>query len=368
MTLSLLLYLFVASTIIQVIYYLFFSSFALTSYKRKKTIVNFPVSVIICAKNEAKNLQKLLPSILEQKYANFEIILINDASTDATLSVMETFKNNHSHIKIVDVKNAESFWGNKKYALTLGIKAATYNHLLFTDADCCIASKNWIHEMAHSFLTKKTIVLGYGKYERKRNSFLNLLIRFETFNTAIQYFSYAKLKIPYMGVGRNLAYHRSEFYKTRGFIKHLNIRSGDDDLFVQEAANSINTEICIDSDSFTTSVSPNSFKEWFRQKRRHISTASHYKFKFKFLLSLFFSSKALFYILMIPMLILFSWKLITPFVVAYFLTTFIIVGFSAKKLEEPTLIYFLPFLEISLILFQFSFFINNMISKPTHWK
>lgn len=87
-----------------------------------------PVSVIICAKNEAKNLKTFLPLIITQNYSNFEIVLINDASHDETLQVMEGFSLQHSNIKIVSVKNTEAFWGNKKYALTLGIKASTNDY------------------------------------------------------------------------------------------------------------------------------------------------------------------------------------------------------------------------------------------------
>ena len=222
--------------------------------------------------------------------------------------------------------------------------------------------------MASTFSIKKTIVLGYGKYKTKRYSLLNVIIRFETLLTAIQYFSYAKLNNPYMGVGRNLAYHKSEFYKTNGFIKHLDIRSGDDDLFVQEAATKTNTAICVHKDSFTVSETPTTLTAWFRQKRRHVSTASFYKRKYKILLALFFSTKALFYFLMIPLFFLFSWKLILPITLVYFTVLYLIIGFSAKKLEERQVVILAPFLELFLILFQFSIFIANLISKPTHWK
>jgi hypothetical protein len=65
------------------------------------------------------------------------------------------------------------------------------NRLLFTDADC-YQFKDWITAMSSQFTCKKTIVLGYGGYEKIANSFLNKLIRFETLLTAMQYFSWAK--------------------------------------------------------------------------------------------------------------------------------------------------------------------------------
>lgn len=367
MIFTVLFYAFVAVTVIQIIYYLSFASFTFSNDKNQKETTQIPISVIICCKNEAENLQKYLPSIIQQNYAVFEIVLINDASSDNTLKVMEDFQQKHTNIKIVNVENIEAFWGNKKYALTLGIKAAKYEHLIFTDADCNVLSENWVAKMSSRFSNEKTIVLGYGKYKAEKYSLVNLLVRFETLLTAIQYFSYAKLGSPYMGVGRNLAYTKSEFFKTNGFIKHMNIKSGDDDLFIQDAANKKNTAICTSADSFTESVAPTSLNDLFRQKRRHISTSNYYRFKHKFFLGLFFISKVLFYVFGITYTI-FNWKIGLSIIGLYFLTQYIIVGYSAKKLRETQVLYFLPFLEVFLLLFQFTIFIANTISKPTHWK
>ncbi|WP_405607454.1 glycosyltransferase [Polaribacter sp. Asnod1-A03] len=367
MILTVLFYSFVVFAAIQIIYYLVFSSFLFDKKKKRNSSLNESISVIICAKNEAKNLQSFLPSIIKQEYSNFEIVLINDASYDETLGVMESFEKEHENIKIVNVENTEAFWGNKKYALTLGIKAAKYDHLLFTDADCKPISKHWISKMSENFSKEKTIVLGYGKYKQE-NKLVNLFVRFETLLTAIQYFSYAKLGSPYMAVGRNLAYNRNEFFNIKGFINHMHIRSGDDDLFIQDAANKKNTTYALSKNSFTESIAPKNFKEWFHQKRRHISTAKHYKNKHKLFLSLFFISKILFFLLASVLFFFFTWKIILPIVLTYYLVQFIVIGFASKKLKEPLITFFLPFLEIGLLIFHLSIFITNLSSKPNHWK
>src|SRR5690606_19950607 len=180
------------------------------------TLKNIPISVIVCAKNEAENIKKFVPLLLEQDYPTFELVLIDDASIDETRELLEAFEKQYSNVKLVKVDNNEAFWGNKKYALTLGIKAAKYEYLLFTDADCYPISKHWIKNMSSNFTLKKTIVLGYGAYEKVKNSFLNKIIRFETLLTATQYFAWAKIGKPYMGVGRNLAYKKEEFFRVRG--------------------------------------------------------------------------------------------------------------------------------------------------------
>ncbi|MFD1614648.1 glycosyltransferase [Gelatiniphilus marinus] len=364
-----LFYTFIVVVFFQVNYYLFFlGRFAFL--KQSKTVSkNLPVSVIICAKNEAKNLKAFLPSLIAQEYSNFEIVLINDASQDNSLSIMEAFASKHNNIKIVDVKNNEAFWGNKKYALTLGIKAATNHYLLFTDADCKPVSKQWITEMASHFNENKSIVLGYGAYAKIKSSLLNKLIRFETLITAIQYFSFAKMGIPYMGVGRNLAYTKTEFFNARGFMSHMKIRSGDDDLFVNEAANKTNTAICFSKNSFTKSNPETSLKTWFKQKRRHISTAKHYKQHHKTLLASIYILNLLFWFLTTVLLVLqYHWAWVVSLFAIRIIAYYLALGFSAKKLKEKDLVFFLPFLEIFLIIAQITIFINNLISKPKHWK
>ncbi|MFH4964981.1 glycosyltransferase [Gaetbulibacter sp. M235] len=362
-------YIFVFVVCIQVIFYIFiFGKFAFLKSK-KGSSSNLPISVIVCAKNEAENLKKFLPSIISQVYPSFEIILINDASIDKTLKVMESFASKHDNIKIVNVKNIEAFWGNKKYALTLGIKVAKHNHLLFTDADCKPVSEHWISEMCSLFDDTKTIVLGYGAYKKIKKSFLNKLIRFETLMTAIHYFSFAKIGLPYMGVGRNLAYKKSEFFSANGFISHMNVRSGDDDLLINQIATAKNTAICFSQESFTKSIPETKFKDWFNQKRRHISTANYYKLKHKILLASLYVSQLFFWILAITLLALtFKWKIVLSLFLFIFIIQYIVIGFSTKKIGEKDTLIFLPFLEIFLIITQLTIFINNLISKPNHWK
>lgn len=362
-------YAFIVVVIIQVGIYIFlFGRFAFVKPK-KSVSKNIAISVIICAKNESKNLKTFLPSIITQSYPDFEIVLINDASHDETLEVMHSFEKQHQNIKVVDVKGIEAFWGNKKYALTLGIKASKNDFLLFTDADCKPVSKFWIKEMSSHFTNKSSIVLGYGGYSKIKKSFLNKLIRFETLITAVYYFSFAKLGLPYMGVGRNLAYNKKEFFNANGYINHIKVRSGDDDLFVNQVATNQNTVICFSKDSFTESIPKKSFKEWFKQKRRHVSTAKHYKLKHKSLLTLLFISNVFFWLLAIALFIsTYCWQIILSLFLLRIILQYIVIGVSSKKLNESDLLIYLPFLEVFLIIAQLTIFINNLISKPNHWK
>lgn len=367
--LTIIFYTFVVVVFFQYSYYtIFLSKFALIKFI-KPNRKNISISVIICAKNEAENLLTFLPFIINQDYPSFEIVLINDDSADDTLNVMEEFASKNSNIKIVNVQNNETFKGKKKYALTLGIKAASHNFFLFTDADCKPLSKHWIKKMTSNFNKEKTIILGYGRYAKIEKSFLNKLIRFETLLTAIQYFSFANIGMPYMGVGRNLAYRKEEFFDANGFMGHMDIRSGDDDLFINQVATEKNTSICFSKESFTESIPETSFKKWFNQKKRHITTAYRYKRKHKIALSLFYITQFLFWTLAFILLItLFYWKIVVLLILVRILLQYSVFLFSTKKLGENDILFLLPFLEIFLIASQITIFISNLVSKPNRWK
>ncbi len=360
--------LFLLFSLINILFYIGYFSFA-SAKPSNPASKDLPVSVIICAKNEAENLKNFIPSILNQNYPVFEVILINDASTDSTLEVMESLAELYPYIKLVNVQHNEAFWGKKKYALTLGIKKARYPYLLFTDADCAPISDNWISGMASHFQPQTSIVLGYGSYFKNKISLLNKFIRFETLLTAIQYFSYAKWGIPYMGVGRNLAYTSAEFYNQNGFAHHLHIRSGDDDLFVNQAATSENTSLCLNSHAITRSIPKHSLKEWFTQKRRHITTASLYKKQHQLLLSVFFFSQFAFWILFLFLMIFqVYWEVVLSVFIIRILLQYTVFYKAAKKLDEADIIWLVPLLDMFLVFTQFSIFITNLFSKPKNWK
>jgi glycosyltransferase involved in cell wall biosynthesis len=369
MFLEILFFVFIAIIVVQFLYYIvFFGKFSFAK-PQNSTPKKLPISVIVCAKNEEENVKNFIPLLLEQDYPDFEIVLIDDASSDETLDVFEEIEKQNSKIKLVKVENNEAFWGNKKFALTLGIKAAKNDYLLFTDADCYPTSINWIKEMSSQFTKEKTIVLGYGAYEKIKGSFINKIIRFETLLTVTQYFGWAKMGKPYMGVGRNLAYKKDEFFKTNGFIEHMKIRSGDDDLFINEASNSKNTAICFAQNSFTYSQPKTSFKDWFTQKRRHVSTAKNYKAFDRIQLAIFYISQLAF--LIVPIILLafqYQWIIVISLLGFRYIFAWISLGFAAGKLKEKDTMYWFPFLEIVLIITQLNVFITNIFSKPVNWR
>jgi len=283
------------AALIQISFYLFVY---LRVYRKAQTKITLrekiPVSVIIAARDEARNLEKNLPLILEQEYKNFEVVVVDDCSADDTEEVLIRMRNKYPHLRSTFIREDNKFKHGKKLALTIGIKAAKNDHLLLTDADCYPAGKNWLEIMTSNFSDTRKVVLGYGRYAQKPG-FLNKLIRFDTFFIALHYFGFASLGRPYMGVGRNLCYTRKLFFQNKGFASHHALASGDDDLFIKEVATKKNTVIELRPEAHTISQAKQSFRNWFIQKRRHYTTAKYYKGFHKFFLALEPFSRMLFY-------------------------------------------------------------------------
>ena len=367
--LPILFILFIVVIGIQLFYYgIIFGRFAFAK-KASNLPKKIPISVIVCAKNQEENVTKFIPLLAEQNYGDYEIILIDDASSDSTLDLFEAFEKQYTNIRLVKVANNEAFWGNRKFSLTLGIKAAKNPYLLFTDADCYPVSKDWITNMSSQFTMQKTIVLGYGAYEKIGGSFLNKIIRFENLVNTVQYFSWTKSGKPYKGVGRNFGYKKEEFFNVNGFIDHMKIRAGDDDLFINQVANSRNTTICFDPNSFTYCQPKKSFKEWMELKRINHATTTFYKPFDKIQLLVFFISQLLFLILPIILLLFqFQWIAVISLIGFRYLFAWIVLGFSAGKLKEKDVMYWFPIVEIILIFTQLNLFTSNIYSKPVYWK
>ena len=354
------------SFIVQLFYYLFIFS-RLAFFKSEEVMeTELPVSVIICAKNERDNLLEFLPSYLNQHYKKFEVIVVNDNSVDDSADVLRAFQLQFEHLKVVNVPDTDHFYGSKKFALTLGIKAAQYDNVLLTDADCKPATNQWVKVMSQ-YAKKKAIVLGVGAYERKKG-LLNKLIRFETFYTALQYLSFAQAKMPYMGVGRNLGYQTQLFFKNKGFSSHQHILSGDDDLFINEVANNRNTQIIIDQKAQTVSNAKTTYSAWVRQKKRHFLSGEHYKLKHKFLLGLLQLSQMLFIGLFLVLVVKVRpvYLIVGVFVLRYIIQM-IIFKLSANKIGGKDLVLFSPVFEVFFMLFNPLLVLSNLVIKKATW-
>jgi cellulose synthase/poly-beta-1,6-N-acetylglucosamine synthase-like glycosyltransferase len=356
--------------LVQVLYYLVVMN--QTGKKPVSRQSNFqpPVSVIICARNESANLQKHLPLVLEQNYPNYEVVVVNDSSSDDSDEVLTKFKHHHPHLYFTTIPHDQKFTHSKKLALTVGIKAAKNEYLLLTDADCYPNHKDWISKMMEPYASNQTeIVIGYSPYEKKKG-FLNRMVRYDTFWNAVQYLGMARLKSPFMAVGRNLSYTKSVFNRNNGFAKHLTIQSGDDDLFVSQAATKTNCSIAIENSAQTTSIAPESFMDWKWQKSRHFRTAPHYRTGIKLNLMTEVISRQLLWITAIVSVFFNTFAGLTiGALILKLIIQMLVLQRVSKRMGEQNVVWSALYLDFLLpIIFMFVHAGNLFRPKQIKWK
>jgi len=355
--------------LVQLIYYLGIYSRVAFSRKIQVPALAEPVSVIICARNEADNLEKYLPAVLTQQYPEFEVIVVDDASSDETDTLLRQFMGQYPHLRTTTIRADKKFTHGKKLAVTIGIKAAKHDILVFIDADCEPAGDQWLKTMVSGLQGGKQIVLGYGGYTSQKG-LLNKYIRYDSLIIAMQYLSFAISGFPYMGVGRNIVYRKSFFNRTNGFSRHLHLLSGDDDLFVNENATRQNTAVEFSHQSHTRSDPSHTFEKWIWQKKRHMTTSPLYKARDKFLLGLEPFSRLCFYVLLVVLLFIpgMLYWVLGAFLLRLIVQVIVIKNTMIRLKENNVLLYSILFDVVSLFI-TFVLFVSNRISARNRpWK
>jgi glycosyltransferase involved in cell wall biosynthesis len=362
---------------VQLVYWFIFLRLALyqTNKEHQKiTTSQQGISIVVAAHNEAENLTKLLPALLAQQYENYEIIVIDDRSYDETRQVIFDAQKLSPKIKLVRIDHKPEEPDGKKFALTMGIKAAKNEWLLFTDADCLPNSPDWLAEMSAQFGEEKSFVLGISQYQ-KQGGLLNAFIQFETFMTALQYLSWALAGSPYMGVGRNLAYRKSIFMANNGFYRHTTVTGGDDDLLINRLATGSNTAICVNTASQTTSVPKQTWETWYAQKKRHLSVGKYYKFSDKIRTSLFTFSIFFFWLALLLQVFVGWWlqnEILLYSALAMHLLRWLIAVlvllFAQDKLAAKAYAGLYPFIEPFYVVYQLLVGLIALTTEKVTWR
>ncbi len=318
-----------------------------------------PISLIICFKNEESNLETLIPFWCEQNYAEYEVLLVDDHSSDQGVELVEKFQKNYPHLVLV--KSGPENDSGKKAALARGITKARYENLVFCDADCKPASSNWLKRIAAK-LENHDLVLGYGAL--KGQGFTGSLSEYETVSTLIRYWSYALSGRTFMGVGRNLAYRRSVMKTSQALERHADLLSGDDDLTLREQAANLRTAILSHPEAYTYSPSPKKLLSWWNQKGRHYSTAWRYANSIKILLG-FEGFLQLLFVLLLPFAILYlSWWLWASLVILRLFTGFYPISGGADLVSGAGIKFLWLPLEMFWALATTLLHIRNLVFGP----
>jgi cellulose synthase/poly-beta-1,6-N-acetylglucosamine synthase-like glycosyltransferase len=334
-----------------------------------------PATIVICARNEAANLQKNLPKILSQKHVCYSVIVVNDRSTDETTQVLNGFAQAYPHLQVMDVRASEKKTDGKKLLLYKAICSSVGEKILVTDADCFPANDLWAHHMLSHLKSHKKIVLGYSPFVKEKN-LLNYFVRFEATQAAWLYFSMAAKGKAYMGVGRNMAFYKTDFLQWYQSTPHFTA-GGDDDLFVNAVANRTNVACCLHADSFVYTEAPKNWRDFFMQKARHVQAAYYYQAGDQ--IFLFFFALAQFTVLVLPVLLLLmsvvgffsSWSA-AIFFSAFLMLCWIMLQtiFSIKayrQLQQQDLIKYIPLLQTIFVFYLTIVFLLSLCKGKKTW-
>lgn len=343
--------------------------FSRLAFRRQEVEPNrdLPISIVVCGRNESVALQQLIPLLLDQDHKEFELIVVNDRSEDDSWEVLQWMKAEHPRLRPVNIQADEKFSYGKKIALGVGVRSAKYPHVVVTDADCLPVGRDWISLMASGFAGDRQIVIGHSPYEH-RPGLTNLLERFDGFSKAVQYISFAQAGLPYMGVGRNMAFTSDIFFAAKGQHRHRQLMSGDDDLFINEVARAANTAAVADGRSYMTTRATTDLATWFRRKRRHYTTARFYRFGHQLLLTLLPAARLVLWAAII--FLLFAGHILPAMAgLGVELLVFLPIGMMAMhRLGAGRIIWLSLPLEWLFLLLDPCIYISTLIIKPQRWK
>jgi len=323
------------------------------------------VSVIIAARNEAKNLKALIKSLGEQKHPNFEVIIVNDRSTDHSQELLDAYSD-LSWLKVLHIEKTPEQWNGKKYALMEAIKSSKNEVLLFTDGDCVPNNSNWIEKMTEGIDGEIEVNLGFSNYQNS-SGMLNQFIQFDTIATALLYLGLANKKAPYMAVGRNWAIARKS-YPLELLKAYGHIIGGDDDLIAQEVCHGKNTIVQLDKDSFTSSIPAYDWKSYLSQKTRHLSVGSKYSFKIKTLLAIYPFIHGVIWASLLVLLTTSQWNIALLIFGIRSLSFYIIFRRLGQKLDSNFVSWALPLVEFCYPFWYAFVGIRSLAAKHIEWK
>ena len=279
-----------------------------------------PVSVVVCARDAYHHLVELIPALLSQDYPEFEVVVVNDCSDDETEEYLKDLVRHETRVKTVLLRQHLNFFFGKKFPLSMGIKSASHDLLVLTDPDCRPTSNQWLRSVVGCYGKGTEVVVGYAPTETT-SGLTDRLVRFNAVQQATMYLSAALAGRPYMGVGKNLSYRQSLFFRNKGFTSHYGMAEGDDDLFVSQAAHRRNTAVHLDADNTVVCAAPTSFGAWVRQQCRRYTTIKMHRFGPRAFAALHYWSQWLYYASFIALLFLppaFTLSFEIPYAAYYF--------------------------------------------------
>ena len=341
---------------IQLYYYLSYYTRIAKAQKKQKgeTLVELPpLSVIICVQNQLDEVRANIERILKQDYPKFEVIVIDLASEDDTKFYLEQLGNSYNNFYFSYIPPSARFISRRKLAQTIAVKASKYDWLVFTEINSQPVSDQWLRKLMEQRQEDTEIILGYNRYKRE-NTWINRLSSYDNQLLNMRYLGSALGGSPYMGVGRNLAYKKELFHQTKAFNNQLNLQRGEDDLFINQFANSKNTKVAVSPEAIIEVNPIQTRKEWRILKRSYLLSLNRFKGGSQYCMGFETTTRFLFYISSIALIVfgiamggwVFSLAALFLFILRWVVQAFVINKIAKKMGEQRRYRFSLPLLDI----------------------
>lgn len=343
---------------------IFISLVSLGTAKRNESEA-LPISVIVAARNEEKNIPALIRSLNEQNYPKdkYEVIIVDDNSADNTLEIIKRNIPQGLNLKYFSIKPEEKELPAKKGVLIYAVKQTSCPYILVTDADCR-PSKYWLRSFSAKFSEGYDVLFGAAPFF-KQKGLINKISRYENLRSGILTFAATGLRFPYSAAARSFGYTKEAYNKLNGYHSVSDAIAGDDDLFIREAVKAeMRVGTVLDADSFVYSETANSLPEYLKQKARHLSVSGKYLFTHQLILGLWHGLN-LAVLLLLPLSLISAKFLILPAV--KIICDILLTAFSQKKFGYNFRLYEILYLQFIYEIFIVINYINGVL-KPVKWK
>ena len=312
-------------------------------------------------------LDESLPKLLAQRHNPYEVVLVNVTGNEDFTEQIKLLKITNPRLSSTIMRADPLFPISTKMALNVGIKAAQYDHLIFTLPTCAPRSERWAEMFARGFVGHD-VVLGYTSLLPFKGVW-NRAVRVASLELSARWVAAAVGGHPWRGELTNLGFTKSAYYGARGF-NFLNLNMGEDDLFVPKIATRENTAIVLGGPATMTRRVWGGYGWWREERFKRIVTHRHYPLRVKWTTAVELWSRALFFLSVVGV------ALLLPSVAAYValglfvvreIVAMLVVARTARRLSARTPLWVYPFYDLMSPAFELILYFKRIFAPKRTW-